>query len=225
MPHISTKSQFYILFVCLVITFLFLTIGSIVIGRLSLTYDEPQHFKYGESIYQLNSDRLTYDDSKMPVSVLNVFPVKLAEFIFGREFEDINIGRISTILISLLLGFLCFFWVRSLYGKWVGLLGFGLYVFEPNILAHSQLITTDIYAAATVTLTLFMCRRFLEKPNIRGGILLGLVLGLCQITKYSGLLLYPIILLLVFIHYGDWFLVPTPAQVLSKNWVSPSIID
>jgi hypothetical protein len=206
-PRISTNSLFYLLFICLVITFLFLTIGSIKIGHLSLTYDEPRHYQYGESIYQLNSDRLMGDDSKMPISVLNVFPVKLAEYIFHPKFTDIRIGRISTILVSLLLGCLCFLWVRSLYGKWVGLLGFGLFVFEPNILAHSQLITTDIYAAATVTLTLFMCRRFLEKPNIRGGILLGLALGLSQITKYSSILLYPIILLLVFIHFGEWFFV------------------
>jgi 4-amino-4-deoxy-L-arabinose transferase-like glycosyltransferase len=208
MPRISKNFLFFLLLIGLVIIFLFLTLGSILIGHLSLTYDEPNHFRYGELIYHLKSDR--FDDSKMPISVVNVVPVKLAELILGAKFEDIwqvmSIGKISTIFISLLLGCLCFLWVRSLYGKWVGLLGFGLYVFEPNIIAHSQQITTDIYAAATVTLTLFLCWRFLEFPNFRRGILLGLALGFCQIAKYSGILLYPILLLFVIVRYGKLFL-------------------
>ncbi len=204
MPRISKNTLFFWLFGGLVIIFLFLTIGSLFIGDLSLTYDEPDHYRYGNLIYHLQSDR--FDNSKMPISVLNVIPVKLVEHFSGKAISDIRIGKISTILVSLLLGFLCFAWGRSLYGKWAGLLGFGLYVFEPNIIAHSQQITTDMYAAATVTLTLYMCWRFLEAPSLRRALVLGLVLGLCQVAKYSGLLLYPILLLFGFIRYGEWFL-------------------
>ena len=38
----------------------------------SLTYDEPNHHRYGLQILNLNSDR--FDDSKMPVSALNALP-------------------------------------------------------------------------------------------------------------------------------------------------------
>jgi hypothetical protein len=204
--RISKNFLFYYLFSVLVIIFLFLTLGSSIIGRFSLTYDELDHFNYGSSVFHLISDRFG-DDSKMPISVINYAPVWLVGHFFGSRFANVHIGKISTIFISLLLGYLCFAWVRKLYGKWVGLLGFGLYVFEPNIIAHSQVITTDIYAAATVTLTLYMCWRFLETPNLRRGILLGLALGLCQITKYSGILLYPILLLLVLVRFGERFLI------------------
>jgi 4-amino-4-deoxy-L-arabinose transferase-like glycosyltransferase len=163
---------------------------------------------YGESIGQLHSDR--FDASKMPVTVLNVIPVKFAVLFWGTLFTDlsqvIRVGRISTIFISLLLGCLCFLWGRTLYGKWIGLLAFGLYVLEPNIIAHSQLITTDIYAAAAFTLTLFMCWCFFESPSLRRGISLGLALGLCQISKYSGILLYPILLLFACLRYAEPFL-------------------
>jgi hypothetical protein len=218
MPGISKNLLFYFLFIGLVSIFLFLTLGSIVVGHLSLTYDERSHFRYGEVIYDLKSDRVD-KNSTMPVSVINVIPVKLAEKLFGLTFADerrIKIGKIPTVFISLLLGILCFQWGRSLYGKWVGLLGFGLYVFEPNIIAHSQQVTTDIYAAATVTLTLFLCWRFLQFPNIRRGILLGLALGLCQIAKYSDILLYPILLLLVFVRYGEWVFV----RLRQKSYLS-----
>jgi 4-amino-4-deoxy-L-arabinose transferase-like glycosyltransferase len=206
--RLTPNLLFNLILAALIVLFLFLTLGSVVLGHLSLTYDEPQHFKYGDLIYHLDSNR--FDDSKMPVSVLNVIPAKLAGQFLGRfftnEWQVMSTGRISTIFISLLLGLLCFHWARSLYGRWAGLAVFGLYVFEPNIIAHSQLITTDIYAAAAVTLSIFAFWKFLESPNLRRALLAGLALGLCQITKYSGLLLYPVFLVLVLLRYGDWIL-------------------
>ena len=206
--RISSDRLFYILFIGLIIVFLFLTLGSIVLGHLSLTYDEPQHFRYGEMIYHLNSDR--FDDSKMPISVINVIPAKIAGKLLGKyissEWQLMSVGRISTILISLMLGILCFYWSKTLYGKWAGLLCFGLYVFEPNLIAHSQLVTTDIYAAATLTLTLYVFWRFLEKPNLKWGILTGFALGLSQIAKYSSILLIPILLLLTVMRHAEWLI-------------------
>jgi len=206
--RINSNQLFYIIFTSLIIIFLFLTLGSILLGHLSLTYDEPQHFRYGELIYQLKSDR--FDDSKMPVSVINVIPAKIADQLLGKyitnEWQLMSIGRISTIFTSLLLGLLCFYWAKALYGKWAGLLCFGLYVFEPNLIAHSQLVTTDLYAVATLTLTLYIFWRFLEKPNLWWGILTGLALGLSQIAKYSSILLIPILLLLVILRHSEWLI-------------------
>ncbi len=196
---------FYILFACLVGIFFFFTLGSIVLGHLSLTYDEPQHFRYGEQVLQLNPER--FDDSKMPVSVLNVIPSKIAGSLLGNYISDpwqlMSIGRISTIFVSLALGLLCFHWSKSLYGRWAGLVCFGLFVFEPNLMAHSQLITTDIYAVATLTLTLFAFWRFLERPSLLWATLTGLVLGLAQIAKYSNILLIPILFILALLRFSS----------------------
>ncbi|MCK4692454.1 MAG: glycosyltransferase family 39 protein [Anaerolineales bacterium] len=127
---------------------------------------------------------------------------KLARHVFGERFDVwqfMSIGRVSTVLFSLALGILVLTWARSLYGKWIGLVTFGLYVFEPNIIAHSRLITTDIFAAGTITLTLFLFWRFLEETSFRRGLLAALGLGLCQIAKYTGLFLYPLLILLTII--------------------------
>lgn len=189
-------------------------------GHLSLTYDENSHYKYGEIIYRLKSGR--FDDSKMPVSVINVIPVKIAEKIFHVTFTEqeqkVKLGRISTVFISLLLAYVCFKWTRSLYGKWVGLAGFGLYIFEPNTIAHSQLTTTDIYAAASVTLTLYICWRFFESPDFQRGIFLGLALGLCQISKYSCIFLYPILLLFALIRYAGWLRIQFVRKSYKSIW-------
>ncbi len=91
-----------------IFVFLFLTLGSLLLGNKALTYDEPRHFRYGESIYELNSDR--FDDSTMPISVLNVVPSKIAERFLGDRlngWQIMSIGRISSILFSLGLGLLC----------------------------------------------------------------------------------------------------------------------
>ena len=206
---IETKLIYSLLFAVLICVFLFFTIGSILKGHFSVTYDEPSHFRYGEMIYQGSTTR--FDDSKMPASALNIIPGKVADKVFGVKFSDyddlIKIGRISTALISLLLGFLCYFWASNLYGKFVGLIAFFLFVFEPNIIAHSQLVTTDIYAAASVTLALFFTWRFLELPNFQRGWLLGLAVGLCQISKYSGVLIIPAVALLTLIRYGKSLIV------------------
>src|SRR3989304_5007578 len=76
------RALFYALFVILIATFLFLTFGSILIGRLSLTYDEPQHFRYGEQILRGDSDR--FDDGNMPGSVLNVAASKGVTALAGK---------------------------------------------------------------------------------------------------------------------------------------------
>ena len=210
----------YVPLLALAVVFLFLTLGSLLLGNKALTYDEPQHFKYGEQIYELNSDR--FDDSKMPISVLNVLPSRLAARIVGDRLASIwqimSIGRISTIVFSLGLGLLCFVWAKSMYGALVGLVTFGLYVLEPNIVAHSRLITTDIFAAGTITLTLFLFWRFLESPSLGRAALAALALGLAQIAKYTGLLLYPILILLTVIRHWPWIASRLRSRAYGNLW-------
>ncbi len=216
--QLDNDRRLHILIACLIGIFFFLTLGSILLGHLSLTYDEPQHYRYGDQI--LNGDSNRFDDSKMPVSVLNVIPSKIAADLLGKyisnKWQIMSIGRISTIFVSLLLGLLCFQWSKTLYGKWAGLVCFGLFVFEPNLVAHSQMITTDIYAVATLTLTLYVFWRFLEKPSLLWGVLTGLALGLAQIAKYSNILLIPILVLLVVLRYGNWLITAIRGKRFAK---------
>ncbi|MFQ5923804.1 MAG: glycosyltransferase family 39 protein, partial [Anaerolineales bacterium] len=210
----------YLPLFALAIVFVFLTLGSLLLGRKALTYDEPQHYRYGEQIFELNSDR--FDDSKMPISVLNVVASKLAERVVGDRLDSIwqimSIGRISTIVFSLGLGLLCFVWAKSLYGALAGLVTFGLYVIEPNIVAHSRLITTDIFAAGTITLTLFLFWRFTESPSLGRAALAALALGLAQIAKYTGLLLYPTLILLTLIRHWPWIASRLRSRAYGNLW-------
>jgi hypothetical protein len=42
---------------------------------------------------------------------------------------------------------LVFYWSRALHGFLPAVFSLLLYALDPNIIAHSQLVTTDIYAA------------------------------------------------------------------------------
>ena len=170
----------------------------------SLTYDEPAHYRYGEQILNLDSSR--FDDSKMPFSVLNVLPVKLIQsFIPGLlegywQFE--RIGRISTIGISILLGILIYKWSNELFGGFAGIFSLLFFTLEPNIIAHSHLITTDIFAAFAIALSVYCFWRFTNTPNLKWGLISSLCLGLAQLTKYTSVFLFPLLFLIALVQYG-----------------------
>ncbi|HUK30838.1 MAG TPA: glycosyltransferase family 39 protein, partial [Candidatus Acidoferrum sp.] len=52
-------------------------------------------------------------------------------------------ARFMIALLGVLLGILIFCWAREWLGFWPAVLALGFYTFEPNILAHASLVTTD----------------------------------------------------------------------------------
>jgi len=168
----------------------------------SLTYDEPNHLRYGEQILAGNSDR--FDDSKMPFSVLNAGVVRLARGLFPSLFQGTwqpeRIGRLATILFSTLFASVILTWATAWYGRAAGLAALFLYALEPNILAHAGLITTDIYASGMIALSILSFRWFLSHPTLPRAAGCGLVIGLSQLAKYTSVFVYPILLLLGAIH-------------------------
>lgn len=182
------------------------------IPKLSVTYDEGYHLLYGLKIAQGNSDR--FDDSKMPFSVLNAAPLKAAR-LWGLRLDEpkretlyysIRVARFATVVVSLLLALLIWRWAGELYGAAAGMLGLFVYAFEPNLIAHSQLVTTDLYAAFTTTLAVYCFWRFSRHGGWRRAFLCALALGLAQLAKYTAVHLYPLFLLLTVLSpsAGPW---------------------
>ncbi|MEA3351383.1 MAG: glycosyltransferase family 39 protein [Chloroflexota bacterium] len=183
----------------LLVAFLLVCLGSI--RHKSFTTDELKHYRYGVNI--LNFDATRFDDSKMPFSALNALPAKIAPYVpvdRVRVFlQKPQTGRIITILFSLGVAYLIFRWSRSLYGIVPGLFSLFLYVFDPNIIAHSRLITTDIYATGMAALAIYTFWLFSEKRNWKYAALSAFTLGLSQLAKYTSAYLYPILFAIVII--------------------------
>lgn len=193
--------------VVLLLAALFVLEATSIRGK-DLTYDAPDHLRYGQRI--VHGDATRFDDSKMPVSAWNALPGRIAEELEPGPLRDFlaspAAARYPTMLASLLLAWLVFRWSRELYGAAAGLLALGLYVFDPNLLAHSRYVTTDLYCVLTITLALYTFWQFLsagERLRRRlWGIGAALAFGVAQIAKYTGAYLVPVLLLVLAVRFG-----------------------
>jgi hypothetical protein len=206
--RISPRTQNAIAAILLLI---FLVIGSLSALGKTRTIDEAKHFRYGMNLLNGLSDR--FDDSKMPVSALNALPYKVGTYLpegfVKRVFSELFTARMVTLVLSALVAWLVFYWSRSLYGTVPGIVSLILYIFDPNIIAHSQLVTTDMYAWGTIALAFFCLWQFAHRRTVASGVLCALALGLSLLAKYTSVILLPLFLVTLILH--DY-------PVLSKAW-------
>ncbi len=133
------------------------------------------------------------------LSRIEIRPIRslVENYLDGFAHRYIYLGRLVTILFSLLLAGLVFLWAQELYGHRAGLFALTLYAFSPNILAHSRLVTADLYAATLMFLAVYSFWRYLISPSNSGLLASAITLGLAQLTKYTAVHLVPIFLLLL----------------------------
>ncbi len=109
----------------------------------------------------------------------------------------VHMNKFDTV-IHYLIGWLHSFRFRCL----LLMLFLGLSVSFPNLIAHGRLVTTDIYLTATVIASLWAFHVFLRFPEGKSAFILGILLGLVSVFKFSGILLYivfPLILVFLFL--------------------------
>jgi 4-amino-4-deoxy-L-arabinose transferase-like glycosyltransferase len=107
------------------------------------------------------------------------------------------LSRLTVVAIGMAFAALVFRWASRVWGMGAGLVALALFVFDPTIVAHSELVTHDVpvgffYFAATYGLW-----RYLETRRTRDLILTGVVFGLAQGSKFSALLLVPLMVAMV----------------------------
>jgi hypothetical protein len=188
---------------------LFIVVSFFLFNVLSVqgqdwTYDEPEHYRYGMNI--LNGDSTRFDDSKMPVSAWNALPARIADVLsYGplkTYLKQLSIARWMTTLFSMAVAFMVFHWARELYGWIPAFFSLGLYVLDPNIIAHSQLVTTDIYVTGMVLFSSYWLWGFANDRKWQNGLWLLLMLGFAQLTKYTAVSLYGLFAIALLVY--DW---------------------
>lgn len=182
------------------------------------TIDEGVHLTAGVS-YWLTGDFRLNEEHPPLVKLLAALPVVFTkptidfeskswkqgdQWAFAREFlyqqgNDADallfLGRLPMIGLCLVFGFVLYLWGRKLAGDLGGLLTLGWFVFDPNFLAHGRYITTDIPVALGYAATLYVFVRLLERWTWQRAVVFSAVFGLTQVTKFSALFLYAIIIL------------------------------
>ena len=102
------------------------------------------------------------------------------------------VSRLPIILMSLVLGALVYRWARDVFGPCAGLLALAFCAFDPNIIAHGSLVTTDMAVVLWGTAALFLTHRHLRVGRSSYLVGAGLALGCALASKVSAISLLPI---------------------------------
>lgn len=174
-----------------------------------LTTDETLHYQYGYRVLNGTPWRTSaINSSTMPFSSLHAMTsgnlavlARTAGISIDTSWNgQVKRGRYATIALSLLLALYVLKWSYELYGRNGALLSLSLYVFDPNLLAHGQLVTADLPAALMTTVALYHFWQFLKLGGKRRAFFSAVTLGLSQLAKYSCVYLYPIFLVIAAIY-------------------------
>ena len=189
--------------------------GLVFITESSQTSDEAAHLAAGYSYlvrgdFRLNTEHppLMKELAALPLLPLHLdFPwgplwEQAEEWNIGRIFVHENhvandtllfLGRLPMLLLSLGLGWGMYCWGRRLFGAPGALLGLALYVLDPNVVAHSGLVTTDLGVTLFIFLAVYAFWCWCERPSRRTLVLLGLATGGAFAAKYTAVWLPPIL--------------------------------
>lgn len=120
------------------------------------------------------------------------------------SFEAVSFAaRAMMSAFAVALGWLIFLYARRLFGERAAVLAVALYVLEPTMLAHGRIVHTDVPAAFFYLLFCFTLHHYVDKPSLRRAMLLGVVCGCALTTKFSMLVLLPVLVCLFL--YGIMF--------------------
>lgn len=190
-----------------------------VVHRESLTFDEDNHMFAGYMMWKAGDFGLNPEHPPL-VKLLATAPIlteklwippmrgvdfKQEAYLDGRDWLAHNDGssqrlvfrmRLAAGLLSLALSCMVFAVARAFFGDVAGIVALLLVSFDPNILAHSALVTTDIGVSLFFLASVFAFYRYATRPTWARLAAAGITAGLLLATKHSGVLFAPMLLLL-----------------------------
>ncbi|MGD0016429.1 MAG: glycosyltransferase family 39 protein [Verrucomicrobiia bacterium] len=206
------------------IVFCVLTVSSY--RQKSATWDEPQHVAAGYAAWIAGDYRADPEHPpflRMWATIPLLFrhdvvsnPDAIAahaygewlgqgQFAFCHQFlykwndadQLLYAARFMIVLLGVLLGVMVFCWARELFGFWSAVAALSLYTFEPNILAHSSLVTTDFGVTCFIFGAVYFTWRIARRITISNMFGLAVFFALAEASKFSAFLLAPVLLVLL----------------------------
>ncbi|HYN86320.1 MAG TPA: phospholipid carrier-dependent glycosyltransferase [Pyrinomonadaceae bacterium] len=111
----------------------------------------------------------------------------------AARFESLSFWpRVMMIPLACALGALIFLYARRHFGERAALLAVALFAFEPTVLGHGRVVHTDLPAALVFLLAFFALDSYRRAPDARRAAWLGLAAGVALITKFSMVVLAPV---------------------------------
>lgn len=127
------------------------------------------------------------------------------EFLYRNDADAILFrARMAAAVLTLLLAVLVFAATREMFGAGAGLVALALLAFEPNLLAHGALVTTDAGISCFMFATVYAFYRYVKAPSLWRLLVVGVPAGLALAVKHSGIFIVPVLLLLAVCEVVRW---------------------
>jgi hypothetical protein len=156
--------------------------------------DSTAYYDFGRNfLYGIRPGALAHPEaSPSPVTM----PPEPASF-YNHADSLVFLGRMPILLLGLGLALLVFLWAREWFGLGGGILSLALFCFDPNFIAHSGLVTTDVGISLFLFGAVYFLWRICRRLEAASVVLFLLFFGLAFVTKFSAVLLLPIFWLTV----------------------------
>jgi 4-amino-4-deoxy-L-arabinose transferase-like glycosyltransferase len=119
------------------------------------------------------------------------------DFLYQNDADKILLRtRMAAATITLLLALLVFLGTKEIFGTGAAFIALALLAFEPNLLAHGALVTTDAGLSCFMFASIYAFYRYAKAPSVWRMAIVGISAGLALAVKHTGLLVFPILLLL-----------------------------
>jgi dolichyl-phosphate-mannose--protein O-mannosyl transferase len=195
--------------------------GTFFIRANSQTVDEAMHLVAGYSYLATKDFRL---EPQNPPLIKQLLALPLFVFyrlpfdpdpehwrdgdgyLMGRDFlyksavsadEILALSRFANLFLGGILILLTGWWAYRLWGNKAAMLAIGLASLEPNFVAHSSLITTDIGLTLVIFLTVYVLWEYLNSFRWWLLVATGISAGMALVSKFSGILVIPILALMI----------------------------
>ena len=180
--------------------------------RTSATVDEPFHILAGHRHWQCGDFGINPEHppllkllaaaplnfrqiSEPPWECGSKFTSKFEGFSYGSTFvvengiDNVVIStRLAASLTAMLLALLVFLATWEMFGRWEALTALAIVAFEPNLIAHGSIVTTDMAISATAFGAVYAMYRFCAKETLARFLVAGVACGLMLAAKHSAVI-------------------------------------
>lgn len=168
---------------------------------LGLADDQSQWYWSHHWLYGVTDQALQRLGLTNPFAIPSTATLARADFVNDAD-RLLFWGRLPMVLLGALLALLVFGWARELFGVAGGLLALTLFCFDPSFIAHSGLVATDVGVAVFMFGTMYFLWRCHRRPRVADVVLLAVFLGLALASKFTAILLAPVVVLVAAIALG-----------------------
>lgn len=209
--------------------------------RESVTVDEVAHVGAGLSYWQRFDLRLNREHPPLAKAIAavplvlrgthadyssnawkqahGIFPAYMLQWPFGdavlgrwNNWKPVLMwARVPMLILTLLLGWCVWFYGAKIGGPWGGLLCLAMYVTTPAFLAFGPLVITDLPVTLFTLIALWQLGEIWAAPSRKNAWLFGLALAAALLSKFTALLIIPVVLLL-FLQTRFWRSAAEPAD-------------